>query len=168
MLGSTSALSWLRLDSVCCLVQVLLKQRSACSPGTVLTDGRTDGYGAGTERGRRCICSYTVCDRPVALPFKRFVYRASVSLSFRFHRSLATFGPEWFVVMPVKSACDRSPADWEKPLRLFLALVGNPQFSAWCVDYTLGLLGNAQGGPETLLPKVVSIGQQEGITQANM
>ena len=102
------------------------------------------------------------------LPLKRFVYRASVSLSFRFHRSLATFGPEWFVVMPVKSACDRSPADWVKPLRLFLAFVGNPQFSAWCVDYTLGLLDNAQGGPETLLPKVVSIEQQEGITQANM
>ena len=91
-----------------------------------------------------------------------------MSLSFRFHRSLATLGPEWFVVVPARSDCDRSPADWGKPLRLFLALVGNPHFNAWCVDYTLGLVDNPQGDPETLLPKVMSIEQQEGITQANM
>ena len=48
------------------------------------------------------------------------VHKASVSLSFRFHRSLTTLGPEWFVVVPARSDCDRSPADWEKPRDFFL------------------------------------------------
>lgn len=77
---------------------------------------------------------------------KEFLY------SLCYSGSLADFGPEWFVAVPVKSGRDRFPAGSVEPLKPFLALAGMLHFDAWCVDCRLDCLNISRGTLRAMLP----------------